>query len=95
MAWKRRSTSAQTYVEVDLCDFDTAELLQALIDRKAISEAEAEGMLNREKVQDQRLPGIQTDISIAFDEFRRGHRDEGLLYLERGLGRDWYGMLTQ
>lgn len=95
MAWKRRSTSisASVDVDLDLDEFDTGQLLQALVDAKAISESEAEAISKRSSL-DSSLPfSGEDELSIASQYIRRGNREEALIHLERFLGRDWIGAL--
>lgn len=93
--WKRRSTSTQAYVEVDLDEFDTEELLQALINRGSISESDALAIAARDTSVLKSLGALNPDeLGLAQDEFARGRRDEALIHLERFMGRGWIGALT-
>lgn len=100
--WKRARTSQEvcTYVDVDLVDFETNELLQALIDRKAITEADALRILRKEAVEEASsgsagtMAGTMDELAIAEEEIKRGRREEALIHLERGLGGPWIGRLA-
>lgn len=94
MAWRRQSTS--TSVDVDLDDFSTEQLLQALIDAKVISESEAESLSKRSAASErQNAFGVNDadELYTARQYLMRGNRDEALIHLERFLGREWIGAL--
>lgn len=97
-AWKRRSTTTSTSIDVDLCDFDTDQLLQALIDDGAISEGEAAAIKARGGVRDLDKPsviGVQPDhVDDAWNELIRGRKGEALHHIERALGNQWIGRLS-
>ncbi|PTM61868.1 hypothetical protein [Phreatobacter oligotrophus] len=97
--WKRRSTSADVYttVEVDLDEFSDEQLLQELIDRGILTEGGAVALLNRPagNAQPAASAGGYPDLTRARDELAIGRRHEALIYVERYLGRDWIGRLTQ
>ena len=98
MAWKRRSTSTTVRAEVDLDEFGRAELLQALIDDRAITEAEAEAILGRPDLTSSpiRARGSSgNDLELAGSALHRGDREDALIHVERHLGRDWIGRLTR
>lgn len=95
MAWKRRSTCNRVEVEAELNDFDTDQLLQALIDRRAITEAEAERVLSRESDAIKPTYGLVADeIALARHEIHIGRRDEALIHIERALGSPFLGRLA-
>lgn len=96
--WKRQSTSRSSYVDVDLSDFDTEQLLQALIDDGAISEGEALAIKARGTVRGLDKPsviGIEPDyVDDAWNEILRGRKGEALHCIERALGGQWLGRLS-
>lgn len=96
--WKRRSTSRTACVDVDLSDFDTDQLLQALIDDGAISEGEALAIKARDGVRGLDKPsviGIEPDhVDEAWNEIIRGRKREALHHIERALGNQWLGVLS-
>lgn len=95
MAWKRRSTFNRVEVEAELNDFDTDQLLQALIDRRLITEAEAERVLSREGDAIAPTYGLIADeLALARHEIYVGRRDEALIHLERALGSPFVGRLV-
>lgn len=95
MSWTRVRTSTNSYVETDLDEFDTAQLLQGLIDDKAITELEAELILNRKNKGGGRILADDTEYLLeATIEMRRGRKREALIALEEYLGREWRGVLT-
>lgn len=97
MAWKNRRTTKDVDVEIDLDEFEPAELLQALINAKYLSNEEAERLLARGKAQE-RLDfdfsaGLDNaELDIAHDELVRGRKQEALVHLERALG--WRGLAS-
>jgi hypothetical protein len=96
--WKQQRTSRTECVEVDLSDFDTEQLLQALIDDGAISEGEAVAIKARGTVRGLDKPsviGIEPDyIDDAWNEIIRGRKGEALYCIERALGNQWVGRLS-
>ncbi len=95
MGWQRKSTTQETYVEIDLDDFEDDELLQELIDRKKITEAEAEAISLRNEFGDMSIISSQPeDLETARDALSRGDRAEALIFIERALGRDFIGRLA-
>ncbi len=101
MAWKNRSTTTMVeidedaddkFMSVDLEDFGNGQLLQELIDRKLITEEQAEDIVERD------LSMVDIDYA-ALDEARatlcRGNRAEALFLLERALGGDFVGRLAR
>lgn len=97
--WKRRSTSNSVYanVDVDLDDFDTDQLLQALIDARAISEDEAVRIKKRGKLAQPSgsiFEAVPDDVDMAWTEIQRGRKSEALCHIERALGRKWIGRLS-
>lgn len=98
-AWKRRSTENTVSVDVDLSDFDTDQLLQALIDDGAISEGEAAAIKARgRRLGDVEKPSVirvQPDhVDEAWNELIRGRKGEALHHIERALGNQWIGRLS-
>lgn len=99
MTWKRRSTSSR--VTVELYEFEPGQLLQGLIEMRYISEDEAEAVLKRGKIKAEAEPSIfkrerpDDELDAAFHEITLGRRVEALIHLERALGREWIGRLTQ
>lgn len=96
--WKRQRTSRTACVDVDLSDFDTEQLLQALIDDGAISEGEASAIKSRGGVRGLDKPsviGIEPDyVDDAWNEIIRGRKSEALHCIERALGNQWIGRLS-
>jgi hypothetical protein len=102
MAWRRRSTFESVDVDVDVDDFETAVLLQALIEQQMISEDEAEAILSRNGIKrgekgtilkgPTRFPS--DEFEMAEEEIRRGRVVEALIHVERFLGREWIGRLV-
>ncbi|MCO5092017.1 hypothetical protein [Bosea sp. (in: a-proteobacteria)] len=98
-AWKRRSTSGSTYVDIDLSDFDSDQLLQALIDDDMISEAEALSIKERGGVNiapDKKVV-VAADAELvddAWNEILRGRKGEALHLIEAALGSRWLGRLS-
>jgi hypothetical protein len=98
-AWKRRSLSRSTYVDVDLSDFDTDQLLQALIDDDMISESEALSIKERGGVNitpDKKVV-VAADADLvddAWNEVVRGRKSEAVYLIERALGSRWLGRLS-
>lgn len=97
--WKRRSTTAQVYthVDTDLADFDTAQLLQALIDDKVITEDEAATLLKRSNALENLAVQFALDdnhVDLAWGELIRGRKGEALHHIERALGNQWLGRLS-
>lgn len=95
--WRYESTSRS--VDVDLDEFRNEQLLQALIDAKWLSEAEALAIVERANAKDKLAKVIEqpaydtAELAEARDYLRRGDGVEARLHLERALGRDWYGAL--
>ena len=90
MTWKRRSTSQDICVEVDLTEFSDEQLLQALIDSGRITEATANALMSQKPHGEQEPPD---DLYRARLALTRGDRKDALHYIENYLGRDWYGTL--
>lgn len=97
-AWKRQRTSRTACVDVDLSDFDTDQLLQALIDDGAITEGEAIAIKARGGVRSLDKPlviGVEPDyVDDAWSEIIRGRKGEALHCIERALGNQWIGRLS-
>lgn len=97
-AWKRRSTKDSVSVDVDLCDFHTDQLLQALIDDGSISEGEAAAIKGRGGARNVEKPSVirmQPDhVDEAWNELIRGRKGEALHHIERALGNQWIGRLS-
>lgn len=97
-AWKRQRTSRTSCVDVDLSDFDTEQLLQALIDDGSISEGEAIAIKARGTVRGLDKPtviGIEPDyVDDAWNEIIRGRKGVALHCIERALGNQWLGRLS-
>ena len=95
MGWKRKSTTESVDVEIDLDEFDSDSLLQELIDRNKITEAEAEAISLREKLGVGRFLFPQPeDIETARHALSRSDMAEALIFVERALGRDFIGRLA-
>lgn len=90
--WKRRDTSADVRVEVDLDAFDTEQLLQELIHRKILTEGQAFALAKRESKGTFDVGA--DDIEMARTEIMRGRRSEALIYIERALGHEFMGKLA-
>jgi hypothetical protein len=95
MGWKKKSTTESVDVEIDLDEFDSDSLLQELIDRNKITEAEAEAINARKDFCAARifLPEPE-DIETARHALSRGDKAEALIFIERALGRDFIGRLA-
>ena len=97
-AWKRRSTKKSVSVDTDLSDFDTDQLLQALIDDGSISEGEAVAIKARGSVRGGEKPSVirvqPDDVAEAWNELIRGRKGEALHHIERALGNQWIGRLS-
>ncbi|MBO9458957.1 hypothetical protein [Labrenzia sp. R5_0] len=94
MSWKRVGTSTRSDVEVDLDDFSAEQLLQELIDRNWLSEAEALAIKSRGREGRKAAVSLMRhmssdDLKIARDEARCGRVAEARIYLSRALGRDF------
>lgn len=98
-AWKRRSTSRSNYVDIDLCDFDSDQLLQALIDDDMITKAEALSIKERGGItfaSDKTIvAAVDPDlVDDAWNEILRGRKGEALHLIESALGSRWIGRLS-
>jgi hypothetical protein len=98
MTWVKQRTTmqAESYVRIDLCDFEPAQLLQGLIDAKWLTEEQAEAV-RRQASQPGGIdssPFIESELDMAADEMRCGRKSEALIHLERYLGREWIGRLA-
>lgn len=98
-AWQRRSTGRSTYVEVDLEEFDTDQLLQGLIDNEMTTEAEAlsikeRGGVNMEPDKKVVVAADAELVDDAWNEILRGRKGEALYLIESALGSRWIGRLS-
>jgi hypothetical protein len=94
MGWQRKSTTQETYVEIDLDDFEDDELLQELIDRNKITEAEAKAINARKDFCAERIFPEPEGVKTAREALLRGDKSEALIFIERALGRDFIGRLA-
>ena len=96
MGWERERTSASINIDVDLDEFKTEQLLQELMDRSVITEADAVA-LNGKKARTavkQTFSIQESYLQDALEAKRRGDRSEALHRLERALGNEWFQYLT-
>ena len=96
MAWKRRSTTTYTSIDVDLDGFDVEQLLQGLIDSHVLTEAEAEMIAARKPgaAANTLVLGEPDELSEARWHLAGGRKGEAVIHLERYLGREWLGVLS-
>lgn len=98
MVWKKIKASTSVDVEIDIDEVDTPTLLQALLNRGALRESEAESIAERREndfaTSGYPPPLEADDLGIAVDEIRRGNRQEALIWIERALGGDFVGRLA-
>lgn len=96
--WKRQRTTTQFDTEVSLSEFDTEQLLQALIDDGMITETEAVAIRDRNGVENHNKPSIVAAdadlVDDAWTELLRGRKGEALHCIERALGNQWLGRLS-
>lgn len=96
--WKHRRTSTQSYVDIELVDFDDDQLLQGLIDSGRITEEEATAILARSDKSVRIIKSAVTspeELEWAVDEMRRGNPREAMIHLERFLGHDFIGRFVR
>jgi hypothetical protein len=94
MGWERESTSTSIDIDVDLDEFKTEQLLQELMDRGVITEADAVALNSKKNAPKISLTVNHSFIADALDYKRRGNRHEALHMLERALGSEWLQYLT-
>jgi hypothetical protein len=73
-------------VDIDLDDFDDDDLADELRDR---------GYIVSETANARPGESVYADIASATAELRANRRLDALIQLERALGPDWAGVLTQ
>lgn len=101
MTWRQHDTWTSSACEVHLDDFTPPQLLQSLIDRQWLSEAEAALIQARAKARDRFEPIFERQtlvdadtLGLALAELVSGRREEALIHLERALGSEWIGRLV-
>lgn len=79
-------------VSVDVSDFDTDDLIDALKGRSLYPD-EIAALVKIIESSGGFAPTVELDIAVA--DLLAGRRREALIHLERALGRQWIGVLTQ
>lgn len=96
MAWVPVEISEELHDRIE--DIGKKTILQWMVDREYLTYEEIDhidkyGDLNYNEDLD--IPDIDTnEISTAWEYAARGDRNEALVHIERALGSEWIGRLT-